>query len=107
MQVIDESVSDEKIANILNAKYDLVENLSVLQHHDAITGTSKQFVADDYIGKLWNGMQANVDTYEAAMADAIKRDTGVMSKDAWQQCFRTNSSYVDCPIGQKTIAEGF
>ena len=79
MQVIDEKASDEKIANILNAKYSLVENLSVLQHHDAVTGTSKQFVADDYVKKLWNGMQANTETYEEAMADAIKRDTGIVS----------------------------
>jgi len=29
--------------------------MAVMQHHDAITGTSKQFVIDDYIRILYRG----------------------------------------------------
>lgn len=31
--------------------------MGVLQHHDAVTGTEKQLVADDYARILYNGME--------------------------------------------------
>ena len=31
--------------------------MGVLQHHDAVSGTEKQLVADDYARILYNGME--------------------------------------------------
>lgn len=31
--------------------------MGVLQHHDAVSGTEKQLVADDYARILYNGMK--------------------------------------------------
>lgn len=33
------------------------EAMGVMQHHDAVTGTEKQLVADDYARILYAGMQ--------------------------------------------------
>lgn len=33
------------------------EAMGVLQHHDAVSGTEKQLVADDYARILYNGME--------------------------------------------------
>lgn len=38
----------------------LVEAMGVLQHHDAVSGTEKQHVADDYAERLSQGTAAAV-----------------------------------------------
>lgn len=42
------------------------EAMGVLQHHDAVSGTEKQLVADDYARILYNGMKQGTNiAYEA------------------------------------------
>ena len=45
--------SDDKV-RIENDLIEAQETLGLLQHHDAVTGTAKQVVADDYYNKLIN-----------------------------------------------------
>jgi len=45
--------SDKFVGNITVMK----QAMGVMQHHDAITGTSKQFVIDDYIRILHRGFE--------------------------------------------------
>lgn len=47
----------------------MLDVLGINQHHDAVTGTGKQAVADDYAHKLYVGMDTNSDAY----SDAIER----------------------------------
>jgi lysosomal alpha-mannosidase len=45
----------------------LREAMGVMQHHDAITGTEKQAVADDYVRMLHTGMTNSQATAEKAL----------------------------------------
>ena len=51
-RLMDEQI-DENIINDLNA---LREAVGLVQHHDAITGTCMQYVSNDYIDRLRNGI---------------------------------------------------
>jgi len=46
---IDELTTDAEIAEIINAKDAMMDVVGIVQHHDAITGTAKQHVADNYV----------------------------------------------------------
>ena len=63
-EVIKQNVSDEKVSQILTAKDKIFDTLGVLQHHDAVTGTEKQHVADDYLMKANNAVRDSDAIYE-------------------------------------------
>ena len=43
---------------MLEAKDVMLDVVGVVQHHDAITGTGKQHTADDYVRRIFNGIEA-------------------------------------------------
>ncbi|XP_049286781.1 lysosomal alpha-mannosidase-like isoform X4 [Anopheles funestus] len=64
--------------------------MGVMQHHDAITGTEKQHVADDYARMLYEGFEAcSVNTRSALNQLAGERDT---LKFDWGYCKQANIS---------------
>ncbi|XP_014487574.1 PREDICTED: lysosomal alpha-mannosidase isoform X1 [Dinoponera quadriceps] len=54
------------------------EAMGVMQHHDAVTGTEKQFVADDYARILYDNMHHAGDI----MSEAIGKWSGMTQDDA-------------------------
>lgn len=44
-------------------------------------------------------MQENNKVYSSQVSDKIEELSGFKTDD-WQQCFRTNSTYLDCPVNQ-------
>ncbi|XP_042142771.1 lysosomal alpha-mannosidase isoform X4 [Ixodes scapularis] len=67
----------------------LKEAVAILQHHDAITGTSKHSVAEDYSLLLWKGI---VDC-EAVIGSAVTKLTGQSEANVqWGFCHAFNIS---------------
>ncbi|XP_027990414.2 lysosomal alpha-mannosidase isoform X2 [Eptesicus fuscus] len=70
----------------------LNEAMAVLQHHDAVSGTSKQHVADDYARQLAAGWKP----CEVLLGNALARLSG--SKEVFSFCHNLNTSL--CPLSQ-------
>ncbi|XP_044607793.2 lysosomal alpha-mannosidase isoform X2 [Equus asinus] len=75
----------------------LNEAMAVLQHHDAVSGTSRQHVADDYARQLAAGWGP----CEVLLSNALARLSG--SKEDFEFCRDLNISV--CPLSQ--TAESF
>ena len=97
-QAIVNTNSLDEVSSIMNVNFDMLDKIGIAQHHDAVTGTAKQAVADDYTWKLFTGMQSNNIEYSAQIAKQVKQTTGFESSDGWQQCTKTNTTYLDCPV---------
>ena len=79
--------------------------LGSTQHHDAITGTAKQHVADDYSRRISEAMHNNSALYSEMISDKIGSLSGADSK-YWRQCEATNGSYYDCTPMSEILFEG-
>lgn len=76
----------------------MFDNLGIVQHHDAVTGTARQHVADDYSRRLYNAMDGNNEEFFEIIGDKVFGMSGIESNEKWVDCLRTNSTYRDCPI---------
>lgn len=48
---------------MINAKNQMTDVVGVVQHHDGVTGTGKQHVADDYAKRVYKGIEATNSLY--------------------------------------------
>uniref|UniRef100_A0A2M4DMV2 Alpha-mannosidase n=1 Tax=Anopheles darlingi TaxID=43151 RepID=A0A2M4DMV2_ANODA len=75
----------------------LRDAMGVMQHHDAITGTEKQHVADDYARMLYNAFEAcSVNTRSALNQLAGERNSFQFE---WNYCKNQNISACDITEG--------
>ncbi|EFH41343.1 glycosyl hydrolase family 38 protein [Arabidopsis lyrata subsp. lyrata] len=83
----------------------LGDALAIAQHHDAVTGTAKQHVTNDYMKRLAVGASEAEAVVNAALACLLnKAPKGGCTKPAIafsQQCSLMNISY--CPSTEETI----
>ncbi|XP_022879255.1 probable alpha-mannosidase At5g13980 isoform X1 [Olea europaea var. sylvestris] len=85
----------------------LADALAIAQHHDAVTGTEKQHVANDYAKRLSMGyVEAEKVTSSslACLVDSISCTRGRNAKTEFQQCPLLNISY--CPPSEIDISDG-
>lgn len=51
----------------------MLDAMGVNVHHDAVTGTAKQFVADDYAYMLFNAIRGNNVLYSQIIGENAKK----------------------------------
>eukprot|EP00127_Corallochytrium_limacisporum_P005943 Clim_evm20s215 gene=Clim_evmTU20s215 len=62
---------DDSPAQFDGLSLHLAEELGILQHHDAVSGTEKQFVADDYANRLTRGRRICHGFMTKALEDSL------------------------------------
>jgi hypothetical protein len=75
----------------------MMDVMGVLQHHDSVTGTARQYVVDDYTHRLFKAKQENSQQYAKMINRLTYRSTG-LDAQFWSQCQVNNGTYLDCPI---------
>jgi hypothetical protein len=98
----------EKNDQYLKASSEMLDQMGIYQHHDAVAGTAKQAVADDYSLRLSKAIsQNNNDLYSDLMDRQVTHLTnGIVTSSTWQMCDRTNATYLDCPVSDYDLQEG-
>ncbi|XVF54777.1 hypothetical protein PTKIN_Ptkin05aG0209000 [Pterospermum kingtungense] len=85
----------------------LADALAIAQHHDAVSGTSKQHVANDYAKRLSIGYEEAAKVVEASLA-SITRSSSKTNRGSpvtkFQQCLLLNISY--CPPSEVDLSNG-
>ena len=76
--------------------------MGILQHHDAVTGTAKQAVAENYNSRIFRGMEANNKVFVQSLDDYVKKVMpNIQTNAPWTWCARENSTYLDCPVAEQ------
>ncbi|CAK9177487.1 unnamed protein product [Ilex paraguariensis] len=85
----------------------LPDALAVVQHHDAVSGTEQQHVADDYAKRLSIGYKESEDLVAASLAcmvESTSKSRCVSPVTKFQQCPLLNITY--CPPTEVDLSRG-
>ncbi|XP_057437603.1 probable alpha-mannosidase At5g13980 [Lotus japonicus] len=85
----------------------LADALAIAQHHDAVTGTEKQHVANDYSKRLSIGYKEAEELVSSSLASLVESTLLTRSQNPvtkFQQCPLLNISY--CPASEVDLAQG-
>jgi alpha-mannosidase len=56
----------------MDANFNMLDALGVSMHHDAITGTDKQYVANDYTTRLQKSVDISRKVYKKELSDLLE-----------------------------------
>ncbi|KAG8496550.1 hypothetical protein CXB51_007628 [Gossypium anomalum] len=79
----------------------LADALALAQHHDAVSGTSKQHVANDYAKRLSIGYEEAAKVVETSLASITRSSS---KTDSGNKCLLLNISY--CPSSEADLSNG-
>lgn len=70
--MLDQGTCDAEVKDYLNASATLLDQLSVDQHHDAISGTAAQYVTFDYQFKLQTAQDKSQVPFKKIIKDSLE-----------------------------------
>ena len=94
-KIINQKTEDSEIKSIQDAKDAMLDAMGIYQHHDAVTGTAKQAVADYYYKHTESAMKKSNEIYKNIIGEFARND-GLESND-WDMC-SGEDTYADCPV---------
>lgn len=59
----------------------MLDAMGVYQHHDGVSGTAQQYVANDYNFGLFKAMQANNQFQTSLINDFVQQSSGFSSQN--------------------------
>ena len=72
-KMLDQSTNDKDFQEYLDASLALGDQLSVNQHHDAISGTASQYVTFDYEFKLQTAQDRSQIPFKKIVAESLEQ----------------------------------
>jgi hypothetical protein len=106
MFLLRESVPNDLIKKVLNARDILLDGVGMSIHHDAVTGTCGQPVANDYAYRVHKALYETRNMVAEIAKYHLKEDTGTETPRMFA-CERNNGTYMDCPPGKMEDASGW
>jgi hypothetical protein len=91
-------VSEALLDRITIARDVLLDAIGMSTHHDTVTGTCHQVVADDYYYRIDRALKVARKTGAEIAEIKIKEDLGI-DVDDFLFCDRSNGTYLNCPTG--------
>ena len=80
MKALNQSTSSDQLKDIRHASNSMLNSLGVYQHHDGITGTAKDHVANNYYKHLKESMETNNEEYAKILAQIAEDSLGLKLK---------------------------
>jgi len=75
IDMLDQDLQDTQIQELLEANYDLLDQVGILQHHDAVTGTCNNATCNDYRYRIFKGISENNAVYTERIAKKVAQAT--------------------------------
>jgi len=76
-KMIDQSVKESEVTEYLKSNDIMLDQLAILEHHDAVSGTSTQYVTYDYQYRLQRAQDISDITYKKEIIKAIQTFAGI------------------------------
>lgn len=102
-KVIQPNTTNEEIAQIKDLTHGYLDVMGLFQHHDAVSGTEAQHVANDYSYRMMRAMTNSNALYTRLLEEEMLQQTGVKANSGLSWCLGAqNDTILDCPITDGT-----
>lgn len=109
LKMLEQKATDDEIKEALNQTYNSEDIMTIMTHHDAITGTASEYVVHDYAWQLANAFDQSKALYKKHIEDIILAQSNFKIKDGLQTCktLTQNETVAQCPVSNNTDKSSF